>query len=233
MQALKKFLCGLALLTTSLAACASDDTRRYYVTDISTHFYGDVVPISIQQIEASRRDGFSRPADEDPAGNWGPATQGFRLSIRLEKQTFTNGEPIVAFVLLRNVSDQHLRFPVFSERDTQGMLVLRSPDGQVSQRGQQPGASFRERASAARRGRILDWPSPVGTQRKFILDIARTFNVTNGHYTATATRKVPDLQGTGFTNLVSGPVSFSVVSGVGSIVPAPSRRQTRTPTTGD
>ena len=49
-----------------------------------------------------------RPAEDDPEGHWGAPSEGYQLSIRLEKETFTNGEPITASVLLRNVSDRPL-----------------------------------------------------------------------------------------------------------------------------
>lgn len=43
------------------------------------------------------------PAEEYPEGNWGPVTNGLRMSIRFYQTTFTNGEPIHAIILWRNV----------------------------------------------------------------------------------------------------------------------------------
>ena len=45
----------------------------------------------------------SRPESRDTNGHWGATVEGLRLSLRLSKFDYTNGEPIVARVLVRNV----------------------------------------------------------------------------------------------------------------------------------
>ena len=48
------------------------------------------------------------PAEADSESAWGPVSGGYRLCLRFEKEVFQLGEPIVASVLVRNVSDVFL-----------------------------------------------------------------------------------------------------------------------------
>jgi len=54
----------------------------------------------------------SLPAEEFPEGHWGSVQDGFQLSLRFDKQSYTNGEPICAILLLRNVTNRVLRYGV-------------------------------------------------------------------------------------------------------------------------
>jgi hypothetical protein len=56
----------------------------------------------------------SRPAELDPDGHWGEATNGLQVSLRFEKKFFTNGEPVVATLLLRNVTNSPARITIAS-----------------------------------------------------------------------------------------------------------------------
>jgi hypothetical protein len=60
--------------------------------------------VDIRKIEQAKKSQESRPAEQDPQGNWGEQADGFQLSLRFEKQTFTNGEDIAAIMLMRNVT---------------------------------------------------------------------------------------------------------------------------------
>ena len=62
--------------------------------------------VHIKDIETATNSPESQPADKDPEGHWGQATNGFQLSLRFEKETFTNGEPIMAITLMRNITSQ-------------------------------------------------------------------------------------------------------------------------------
>jgi len=62
--------------------------------------------IHIFTIKHARDSRESQPADKDPEDNWGSATNGFQLSLRFEKNIFTNGEPMIATMLMRNISSQ-------------------------------------------------------------------------------------------------------------------------------
>ncbi len=62
--------------------------------------------VHIKDIETATNSPESRPADQDPEGHWGQATNGFQISLRFEKGLFTNGESIVAITLMRNITSQ-------------------------------------------------------------------------------------------------------------------------------
>jgi hypothetical protein len=61
--------------------------------------------VKVSEIKNALNSAESRPADQDSGGHWGQATNGFQLSLRFEKSTFTNGESIVAVTLVRNVTN--------------------------------------------------------------------------------------------------------------------------------
>lgn len=54
----------------------------------------------------------SKPAEQYPEGNWGEPVGGLQLSIRFAERVFTNGEPVAAIVLLRNVSGRMVEWPL-------------------------------------------------------------------------------------------------------------------------
>ena len=66
--------------------------------------------IDIRAINTAQGSLESLPTERDPDGHWGGATNGFQLSLRFPKLTFTNGEPIVATLLLRNVTNSPVKF---------------------------------------------------------------------------------------------------------------------------
>jgi len=65
---------------------------------------------SPEQIEEAKKNPESLPAKDFPQGNWGAEANGFQLSCRFEKTTFTNGEPITTTILVRNVSTNYLSY---------------------------------------------------------------------------------------------------------------------------
>ncbi len=185
--------------------------------------WGYFITITPEDIKTARSAPECRPADEDTRGHWGSSWEGDQLSIRLQKEVFTNGEPIVACVTLRNASDRMSYLEVVipqEERDTKIRLMH---DGQrvLGEDDPKPGESFQQRLTHIRRGSAHVEPLPPGTQRQFFRDLSKLFDLNAaGTYTAQAERKVityykiPDrpgyLRGLG-TNLVSGIVTFRMV----------------------
>ncbi len=55
----------------------------------------------------------SLSAELDPAGNWGLATNGLQVSIRIVKDQYEPREPISAMILVRNVTNEELRYYAF------------------------------------------------------------------------------------------------------------------------
>jgi hypothetical protein len=70
--------------------------------------------IQASKIQEAQRANESRPAHQDPEGHWGKVTDGFQLSLRFGKYEFTNGEPVTATILMRNVSGKPLTYPIQS-----------------------------------------------------------------------------------------------------------------------
>jgi hypothetical protein len=81
------------------------------VEDLKVELYGmGSASIDTNKLEQARKSDESKPENEDPKGNWGSPSEGFRMSLRLAKPYYTNGEPIEAVVLLRNISQETLTY---------------------------------------------------------------------------------------------------------------------------
>jgi hypothetical protein len=50
------------------------------------------------------------PVEDDPEGNWGEMVDGLRLSLRFQPRSITNGTPLVAVVILRNVTNREIQW---------------------------------------------------------------------------------------------------------------------------
>lgn len=82
----------------------TDDDKLFWYNSSKQRF------IHVKDIATAEQSPDSRPAENDPEGNWGAPTGGLQLSLRLDKQIFTNGEQIVAAMLLRNVTNVPVKF---------------------------------------------------------------------------------------------------------------------------
>jgi hypothetical protein len=181
------------------------------------------VTITPEQIQAARSAPESCPADNDPDGHWGAPWEGIQLSIRLQKKVFTNGEPVVACITLRNVGDTVRYFRVSTpqrERDME-VVVLRGMERTPRADSPKPGQSFQQRLNRVWSGSQHQEPLMPGTQQQFLRNLSEMFDLTvAGSYSAYAERevvaleRVPDrpgyLRGSS-TNLMSGIVMFQVV----------------------
>lgn len=199
-------------LATCLVGSLRAQTNQFYITDESkVHHEARIPMFSPEQIERAKHAKESRPAEDDPEGHWGAISEGFQLSIRFEKETFTNGEPVIVSVLLRNVSDRPLTYWVSTlGRETE---VVVAKGQQPLPRKDQPkaGATFAERLSHLDVGSAWDCSSPVGTQRKFMVELNKIFDLTtNGQYIAHAERRVPKLDLTGEVKVASGNATFRI-----------------------
>ena len=83
--------------------------------------------IRVADIRAAEKSRESLPAEQYPEGNWGTATNGFQLSLRFSKPTFTNGESVAAVMLMRNVTNK----PEVYFRPTK---ILATKDGKLLKR---------------------------------------------------------------------------------------------------
>jgi hypothetical protein len=136
---------------------------------------------------------------------------------------FTNGEPIVARVTLRNVGDKVRYFWVGTpqeEKDTK-IFLMRDQQRVLEADEPKPGQRFSQRLKSVRVGSSHEEPLIPGTQRQFLRNLSEMFDLTvAGSYSAHAERevvaleRVPDRPGYvrgSNTNLPSGTVMFQVV----------------------
>ena len=96
-------LCAIVASSSSLGANRPEEPAEEVAKAEfpQWHYFITITP---EEIKAARSAPDCRPADQDSQGHWGPSWEGDRLSIRLNKEVFTNGEPIMACVTVRNAS---------------------------------------------------------------------------------------------------------------------------------
>jgi hypothetical protein len=161
-----------------------------------------------EQVESAKLAPESRPAVDDPEGNWGFVSHGFQLSLRFAKQEFTNGEPVVANIILRNVTEQELWYSASFGPELDypaGSLLATGPDYRLAKRRVQdtPPISF-----SARHFRLLP-----GTQRKYQCPAQERFDLAQtGIYAFTAKAMVPRQAGGGFDEVLTGNAVIRIVN---------------------
>jgi hypothetical protein len=137
-----KVVLSSALLLSILTAAHCQSTNDGFLLIGSGWRYGADERFNLpdDQIQEAVKSGECRPAEQDPQGNWGETTGGFRLSIRLHSSTnvFAVGESISTVVTMRNVTTNILSTyyvtrgmeTVFTFEDETGRkITLSSPMG--------------------------------------------------------------------------------------------------------
>ena len=211
----------IAFLTSATVAGLPADTNQFYLIDDFVTHYGDTLPFTPEHIEKAKHSKECRPADQDPEGHWGQVAEGFQLSVRLEKETFTNGEPVVACVILRNVSGKLLRYFTAPLHDPMSKILLTREGRRVPTNNEpRQGTSAPERLKPVFAGSMWSFQSPPGTQRKFFVELNKTFDLgTNGEYVLEAMRTVPALDLKSEKEVASGKATFSISDAAGPVAP--------------
>jgi hypothetical protein len=188
-----------AIFLSSITILAQ--TNQFYVTDVRLKNFGSFVPTP-DQIESARHSKESRPAEHDREGNWGEVTDGFQLSIRLEKKLFTNGEPILASILLRNTSDKVLTY--YDDTTKNAVFQIFARKGGQKFYGKyeiKPGMTFLEQLNHVNRGSQWAAVAGPGTQRKFVVELTNLFDFsTNGEYEVQASQEIGTINAIDITN---------------------------------
>lgn len=201
----------------------STEDRAVPENDIpSRRFFMTITPEMVE--EASHI-----PGNQDSlSGHWGAPWEGVRLSIELPKEVFTNGEPVLACIMVRNTSYK-VRATLVSwgqpERDTK-LIMMRGQERLLGEDDPKPWESFQQRLKYLRNGSASFEPLLPGTQSPFYRDLSKVFNLhVPGTYSVQAMREVsayndaPNRPGyvRGFgTNLMSGVATFRIVEPDGS-----------------
>ena len=145
------------------------------------------------------------PAGIDAAWNWGFPNQDFQLSIRFSKEAFLQGEPIVASILLRNLSPtsrvdvvglpEKLEFNITSDKAPSVQRI------DAFKLGAQP------RTQGSRR-----WVLEPNSQRKYKVVLNELFDLSApGTYRISTLRQVPQVPGQDFGEVTSGTASIQVL----------------------
>jgi len=109
-----------------------------------------------------------------PEASWGSTNNGIQVSIQFEKLVFTNSEPIRATVWVRNVTNESVQYiAIWSSRGGPADFAVFTEGGQLLKVRQDNLPD-----SDSVRGQTL----PPRFQQKYIQDVDRRFDLTNGTY---------------------------------------------------
>lgn len=200
------------LLQITLSAKV-EETNEIYVTYSSEHRVM-IVSNKIQLADPAHDPGLiaeakktreSLPAKDFPEGNLGEATNGCQLSLRFTKATYTNGEPIEAILLLRNVTNQIVKYRYLYEVDRfdgPARFDVVSDSHETI-----PGPQTRSFIGGS--SMISEWPLP-NTQHKYVEHLNSGYTLTNGTYTVCAVVRSADFSHA--VEIRSAPVTIKIVS---------------------
>ena len=87
-------------------------TSGFYVIEDGSIYIGasGQGQIDPQKLEEAKTNCESWPAKDFPGGNWGELTNGFQVSLRFDKQIYTDKEPVQSIVLVRNITNRNIVF---------------------------------------------------------------------------------------------------------------------------
>ena len=187
----------------------------------------------IRELDTGSRESnaYSLSAEDDPNGNWGWASEGMQMSLRFSKNVVSSGEPVVATILIRNVSDKPGYYSLWGtsvEKDFSLTVVGESGAGLASLRAQSelsidPGKSgFKQRLS-----NIVNSPKSVPllprAQNSHLIRLDELFDLRNpGKYYVTASHSIPTLDRVGWGMTASGTAILEVQANPAQpVVPVP------------
>jgi hypothetical protein len=133
-------------------------------------------------------------------GNWAPVVDGVRLSLRFDKQTYVEGEPIIAIILIRNVTN---RYVYLSTTDPTPYYITNALD----HTGVRPSDPFAGAAFQSERGRSM----PPGMQHRIQELFGKGYRFTNGTYAVEVKFSASQAELSPSHEVASGPATFTVV----------------------
>lgn len=145
--------------------------------------------VAVGKIEEARHSRESRPAAQDPEGNWGEATNGFQMSIRFANTNYSVGEPLTAVVLIRNVAQK-------SETYNRPVRIIAAKNGSVLKRKNDTGPF------------VITMPPQTSlfpqTQHRYGIEINKDYDLSeNGKYTFQAECEQPEVTSKKVTVLIT------------------------------
>jgi hypothetical protein len=144
----------------------------YLVADETTNLFRTFDELERNSMTSEIRTNECLPASEFPEGNWGNATNGLQVSLRFDKATYTNNEPITATILVRNVSTNVIDFMELyvSEKDGPIRFFATTED------------DHRVEPIEWRAVEPLNSEIQFGSQRKFVERFDKDYKLTNGTF---------------------------------------------------
>lgn len=170
-----------------------NETNLFYITDdgnlsINTGFLDRnekryYIGMDSNKFNMMKKLRESLPASEFTEGNWGIVGHSFQLSLRFEKLTFTNGEPVKAILLLRNVGDGSQIYSILPAGYSDGPIGF-----EVTSSG---GVNILQHAYHMNtiNGSVTADLFP-GTQAKYLERLDKRFDLTDGTYSIQAVTRV-------------------------------------------
>jgi hypothetical protein len=173
----------LILWQTAFSSMA-DETNRFFYTyeKYESPSEGVVNPNTAEEAKRSRE---SLPVNDFPEGNWGQPFHGIQLSLRFEKTIYTNGEPITAILLARNVTNHYMSVAGSIKTGGNGPIdFIMTDDG-----GHKLSSMWENVASSVSANPGISIPTQA--QRKFYERLDKIYDLTNGTYLVQASLGYP------------------------------------------
>lgn len=169
-------------------AAKGEAANEFFVTEdryVRIMFLDGVASPYVDLMTADIRIRESLPVQDFPEGNWGGPEHGLQLSLRFNKTNYTNGEAIVAVLLLRNTSATNLNLfeycPYTEFCDGPANFNVVGPLGVVP--------PSHPPLIPAVMPTLRDAPASK-TQHKILEHVNSGYQLTNGTYTVQAVLKV-------------------------------------------
>ena len=210
----------VALLIENSADAQDTSTVEVFVTEDGATATDPTTKAALDnwKLQKARTAKESRPAHLDPEGNWGEASAGMRMSIRLDKSSYKIGEPVDAAIFMRNLGQEPREYRVIYP-DERGFGLSLFAQGRAA-----PVLSKIDSRATNEFGKVSRlpitkvghfWLSPA-TQQKHEVRLDRIYDLTRpGSYLISASREIDDPE-TGGKSLISTKfAAFEIVPGDG------------------
>jgi len=182
-----------------------------FLTDDGNTFSGDLhgkISVTTEKLKTALNSATNVPADDDPEGNWNWPSEGFQMSVRTDKSSYSLGEAVRATVLVRNAVQNTLSYYYVSGGGGPiNIILIRDGRDEVSLK-QTTGPHFLVGSS-----RSVDLQPQ--TQRKYEIPVNERYDLTQpGEYLLYTILRVPKRDGAGYAEVRSGNVRFNVIAPV-------------------
>jgi hypothetical protein len=173
---MKFHFAGIALLVVIFKMSAQETSINYTTFEKSGEYTIKREGLSeTPKVDAIEKRREALPVNDFPEGNWGQPFRGFQLSLRFNKDTYTNGETITAILLVRNITNSSMGFYYASEaanNDGPFELLVTTDKGQTVTA---PPINYFTATSGG--GEIY-----TNAQYKYLERLNNRYNLTNGTY---------------------------------------------------